>query len=93
MHPRLSLTAEFLSRRIDELRPLLLTSQPHPTRLGVQTIRLTGGEPGQTVSSGIAGFKWNPSGTLVFGANIRWNFTTAGLTAPLTPSVGLEYDF
>jgi len=93
VHPRLSLTAEVLSRRIDELRPLLLTSQPHPTRLGVQTIRLTGGEPGQTVSSGIAGFKWNPSGTLVFGANIRWNFTTAGLTAPLTPSVGLEYDF
>ena len=93
VHPRLSLTAEVLSRRIDELRPLLLTSQPHPTRLGVQTIRLTGGEPGQTVSSGIAGFKWNPSGTLVFGANVRWNFTTAGLTAPLTPSVGLEYDF
>ena len=88
MHPRLSLTAEFLSRHIDELRPLLLTSQPHPTRLGVQTIRLTGGEPGQTVASGVAGFKWNPSGTLVFGANVRWNFTTAGLTAPLTPSLG-----
>lgn len=93
VHPRLSLTAEFLSRHIDELRPLLLTSQPHPTRLGVQTIRLTGGEPGQTVASGVAGFKWNPSGTLVFGANVRWNFTTAGLTAPLTPSLALEYDF
>jgi hypothetical protein len=93
VHPRLSATAEVLSRRIDELRPLLLTSQPHPTRLGVQTIRLTGGEPGQTVASGVAGFKWNPSGTLVFGANVRWNFTTAGLTAPLTPSLGLEYDF
>jgi hypothetical protein len=93
MHPRLSVTAEVLSRRIDELRPLLLTSQPHPTRLGVQTIRVTGGEPGQTVASGVAGFKWNPSGTLVFAANVRWNFTTAGLTAPLTPSVGLEYDF
>ena len=93
VHPRLSLTAEFLSRHIDELRPLLLTSQPHPTRLGVQTIRLTGGEPGQTVAAGVAGFKWNPSGTLVLGANVRWNFTTAGLTAPLTPSVGIEYDF
>jgi hypothetical protein len=92
-HPRLSLTAEVLSRRIDELRPLLLTAQPHPSRAGVQTIRLTGGEPGQTVGSGVFGFKWNPSGTVVFGANVRWNFTTAGLTAPLTPSVGLEYDF
>ena len=93
VHPRLSLTAEFLSRHIDELRPLLLTSQPHPTRLGVQTIRLTGGEPGETVASGVAGFKWNPSGTLVLGAHVRWNFTTAGLTAPLTPSLALEYDF
>ena len=93
MHPRLSLIAEFLSRHIDELRPLLPTSQPHPTRLGVQTIRLTGGEPGETVASGVAGFKWNPSGTLVLGAHVRWNFTTAGLTAPLTPSLALEYDF
>jgi hypothetical protein len=93
VHPRLSLTAEFFARHIDELRPLLLTSKPHPTRRGVQTIRLSGGDPGQTAASGVAGFKWNPSGTLVFGANVRWNLTTAGLTAPLTPSVGLEYDF
>jgi len=93
VHPRLSLTAEFLARRVDELRPLELTTQPHPKRIGVQTIRLTGGEPGQTVANGIAGFKWNPSGTLVLGANLRWNFTTAGLTAPLTPSIALEYGF
>ena len=25
--------------------------------------------------------------------HVLWNFTTAGLTAPLTPSVALEYDF
>lgn len=93
VHPRLSLTAEFLTRHIDELRPLLLTSQPHPTRIGVQTIRLTGGKPGQTVASGIAGLKWNPSGTLVLGANVRWNFTTTGLTAPLTPAVAVEWGF
>ena len=93
VHPRLSLTAEIVSRDIAELRPLVLTSQPHPKRIGVQTIRLTGGEPGQTVANGIAGFKWNLSGTLVLGANVRWNFTTAGLTAPLTPAVALEYGF
>ena len=93
VHPRLSLTGEFFSRHIDELRPLELSSRPHPTRVGVQTIRLTGGEPGRTVSDGIAGFKWNPAGTLVLGANVRWSFTTAGLTAPLTPSVALEYGF
>ena len=47
----------------------------------------------QTVAGGIAGFKWNPSGTLVIGANVRWNFTTAGLTAPITPTVAFEYGF
>ena len=93
VHPRLSLTAEFLSRHIDELRPLILTSRPHPTRLGVQTLRLTGGEPGQTVTGGIAGFKWNPTGTFVLGGNLRWSLSQTGLTAPLTPSVAVEYSF
>lgn len=93
VHPRLSLTAEFLARNIAELRPIQLSSQPHPDIPGVQTIRLTGGDPGRTVAGGIAGFKWNPGGTVVLGAHLRWNFTTAGLTAPVTPSVALEYGF
>lgn len=93
VHPRLSLTAELLGRRVDELRPLQLSTFPHPTIAGVQTIRLTGGEAGQLVAGGITGFKWNPAGTVVLGANIRWNFTTAGLTAPITPSVAFEYGF
>jgi hypothetical protein len=29
----------------------------------------------------------------VIGAHVRWNFTTAGLTAPITPSLALEYGF
>jgi hypothetical protein len=93
VHPRLSLTTEFLGRHISELRPLELSSRPHPTIVGVETIRLTGGEPGQLVSVGIAGFKWNPGGTVVVGANIRWNFTTVGLTAPITPALAVEYGF
>jgi hypothetical protein len=96
VHPRLSLTGEFLARRIDELRPLVRVAQPHPTIDKVQTIRLgTEGEEasGGTVAAGITGFKWNPTSTLVIGAHIRWAFTTSGLTAPLTPSVGVEYGF
>jgi hypothetical protein len=30
---------------------------------------------------------------VVIGASVRWSFTNAGLTAPLTPSVSLEYGF
>jgi hypothetical protein len=93
VHPRLSLTAEFLARNIAELRPMTLSSQPHPTFAGAQTIRLVGGEPGRTVAGGIAGFKWNPAATFVIGANVRWNLSTAGLTAPLTPSIAFEYGF
>jgi hypothetical protein len=95
VHPRLSLTAEFLTRRIDELRALVRTTQPHP-RIGgkAQTIRLGVDEnAGGTVAAGITGFKWNPSGTVVIGANVRWGFTTSGLTAPITPTVAFEYGF
>lgn len=95
VHPRLSLTAELLTRRIDELRPLVQSSRPHPTSVGVQTIRLITDENagGGTVTAGISGFKWNPTGTLVIGANVRWGFTTAGLTAPITPTLAFEYGF
>jgi hypothetical protein len=94
VHPRLSLTGELLTRRIAELRPLVRFAQPRPDPTGVETIRLGVDETaGGTVASGIAGFKWNPTGTLVVGAHLRWGFTTAGLTAPLTPAVSVEYGF
>ncbi len=95
VHPRLSLTGELLARRIDELRPLIRSFQPHPTSAGVRTIRLTTDESaaGSTVAAGITGFKWNPTGTVVIGANVRWGFTTAGLTTPITPTVAFEYGF
>jgi len=94
VHPRLSLTGEFLARRVDELRPLVRFAAPHPTIAGVQTIRLGVDETeGSTVAAGITGFKWNPTGTLVIGAHIRWAFTSTGLTAPITPAVGVEYGF
>ena len=94
-HRRLSLTAEFVARRIAELRPVVLEARPHP-RLSdpaVETLRLIGGEPGRMVAGAVTGLKWNPGGTVVVGAHVRWNFTSAGLTAPITPAVGLEYGF
>ena len=93
VHPRVSLTAEVLARHVAELRPVELSSRPHPTVADVETLRLIGGDPGRLIAGGVTGLKWNPTGTMVIGANLRWNFTTAGLTAPLTPSVTLEYGF
>jgi len=93
VHPRLSLTAEALARNISELRPIELSARPHPTAVGVETIRLIGGDPGQLIAGAVTGFKWNPGGTVVIGAHLRWALRTAGLTAPLTPSLSVEYGF
>jgi hypothetical protein len=93
LHPRLSLTAEFLARHISELRAIEWSTQRRPDIDDVQTIRLMGGDPGLMIAGGITGFKWNPGGTVVIGAHVRWSATTAGLTAPITPSVAFEYGF
>lgn len=93
VHPRLSIVGEVLARHLDELRPMELSSRPHPTIADLQIIRLVGGEPGRLIAGGVTGLKWNPGGTVVVAASLRWNFTDAGLTAPLTPSVAVEYGF
>ena len=91
--PQLTLTGELSARRVSELGSVAMTSAPHPESVGVQTWRLTSGETGRTIATGIAGFKWNPGGTLVLAAHLRWNLIATGLTAPVTPSLGLEYAF
>jgi hypothetical protein len=91
--PQVTLTGELSGRYLTELRSVSLTAAPHPSYEGVQTWRLTGGDPGRRIATAIAGFKWNPGGTFVLAAHLRWNLTPTGLTAPLTPSLGLEYAF
>jgi outer membrane putative beta-barrel porin/alpha-amylase len=91
--PQVTLTGELAGRYLSELRSVVLTAAPHPSYEGVDTWRLTGGDPGRTIANAIAGFKWNPTGTFVVAAHLRWSLTSAGLTAPLTPSIGMEYAF
>jgi hypothetical protein len=91
--PQVTMTGEVSARYLSELRSVSLSSAPHPTSVGVDTLRLTGGEAGRTIATGIAGFKWNPGGTVVFAAHLRWNITATGLTSALTPAIGLEYAF
>jgi hypothetical protein len=91
--PRVTLSGEVLTRRISQLSRIGLSALPHPTIDGVETTRLVGGEAGRMIAGGAAGVKWNTGGTLVIAGYVRWSFTNAGLTAPITPSVGLEYSF
>jgi hypothetical protein len=91
--PRFTLSGEVLFRRIAELADLALVSEPHPTIVGVETGRLLAGERGAWVGNAVAGFKWNPGGSVVVGGHLAFPLVRRGLTAPVTPTLTFEYAF
>jgi hypothetical protein len=93
LSPRVTLAGEVLGRRVPDLRDITLSAQPHPTSLGVDTLRLVPGPSGTTLMNAVAGIKWNVGGTLVLGGQLAWPLTSRGLTASMTPTLGLEYAF
>jgi hypothetical protein len=93
VQPRVTVSAEFFGRHVSELRDILLSAVPHPTILGVDTLRLAAGASGTTLMTALAGIKWNVTGTLVLGGHIAWPLAERGLTAPITPTIALEYAF
>jgi hypothetical protein len=88
---RLSLVGELLGRYIDSSGHLLSTIAPHPLLTGVDTIRLTGDSSNLQMLTAVPGFKWNVSATWVLAGNVTIPLTSGGLTAPITPFVGLDY--
>jgi len=90
---RVTVTGEMLVRRVTELRNTELVSAPHPTIVGVDTLRLSTTGSGLTLANAVAGVKWNISGTLVLGGHVAFPLVSRGLTAPPTPTVALEYRF
>lgn len=93
VRPRVTLSAEVLVRRVAELSSIALTASAHPTIGGVDTFRLTAGDSGTTLATAVAGAKWNVRDTLVIGGHVSFPLVRRGLTAPLTPTVALEYSF
>lgn len=93
VQPRVTLSGEVLVRRLGALTPIALTASPHPTIGGVDTYRLGLGESGTTLVTGVVGAKWNVSDTLVLGGHVSIPLVRRGLTAPLAPTVALEYSF
>jgi hypothetical protein len=93
VQPRVTLSGELLVRRVSELADLQLVAAPNPTIAGVNTFRLTPGATGTTLANAIAGFKWNVQGTFVLGGHVAFPLVRHGLTAPITPTVALEYSF
>ena len=93
VRPTVTLSGEVLVRRVAELSRIGLTASPHPTIDGVDTFRLSAGEPGMTLATAVAGAKWNVTGTFVLGGHVTFPLVRRGLTAPLTPTLTLEYAF
>jgi len=88
---KVSIGAELLGRWIDSSGHLVTTTAPHPLLSGVDTLRLAGDASSLQMLSAVPGLKWNLSDTWVLAANVSVPLTSGGLTAPITPFIGLDY--
>lgn len=93
VHPRATVSGEVLTRHVSALHDITLVTAPRPFIDGVDTLRLTAGSTATTLTAAVAGLKWNVTGTLVLGGHVSFALAKRGLTAPLTPTIGLEYAF
>lgn len=91
--PKVTLAGELLIRRLSDVRQIVAVSASHPTSAGVMTDRLSPGLAVATLSNAVTGVKWNPSGTFVLTGEVLWRIGKAGLTAPFTPTISLDYLF
>jgi hypothetical protein len=90
---RLTLIGEVAGRRLSSAGRLTETTEPHPTLVGVDTIRLTSVEGATGRVVGLIGFKWNIAATLLLSANVMRPLTSAGLNARWMSTFALDYSF
>ncbi len=91
--PRLTVGGEIFGRRLLDIGRIVQVAFPNPTLLGVDTYRLlpAGGATMPVLAA--AGVKWNIATTWVLDAHVLLPVSRAGLTASVTPVVGLERSF
>ena len=89
----LTLTGEMVGRWIDSPGGIVPISIASPTLIGVDTIRLVPDTSTLNTITIVPGVKWNLTGTWVLAGSVAVPLTRAGLTAPFTPFVGLDYAF
>ena len=90
---RFTVVSEFLGRWIEGLGRIGQVTAPHPTSVGVNTIRLLPAATGTMTGMAVAGFKWNVGDRWLVNANILLPLTDEGLRARAVPAVALEYSF
>lgn len=89
----LTLAAELFGRRLNDVGRVRQAVAPHPQIQGVQTVRLVQEEGALTQTLAAFGFKWNAGNAWMVSGTVLLPVNQAGLTAPLMPSLSLEYNF
>jgi hypothetical protein len=89
--PRLTITGEVVGRLMDTPGRIIEAPASHPRLPGVETLRLVPASSTLSIVTLAPGFKWNLADTWVLVGNLTVPLTSGGLTAPLTPFVGLDY--
>jgi len=90
---RATMTTELLGRWIDSPGGIVPVSSDTPNLIGVKAIRLLPDSSTLNMITLVPGVKWNVSDTWVLAGSVSIPLTTAGLTSPFTPFIGLDYAF
>lgn len=91
--PRVTLSAEYIGRRVASGNELVDVVAPHPTLVGVETIRLSA-QPFVLNQGSIAGgVRWNPYGRWLVSGNVLHPLTSSGLTARWVASLTIDFSF
>ena len=90
---RFTLVGDFLGRWVEGLGRIGQVTAPHPSSVGVDTIRLLPTTTGVTTGMAVAGFKWNVADRWLLNANVLLPLTDRGLRARIVPAVALDYSF
>jgi hypothetical protein len=88
--PRLTIIGELSGLRLNGLGGVTETTQPHPTLIGVDTIRLSGVEETTHRVLAVAGLKWNVADTWLVTASVRRPLTSAGLNTGWVPTITID---
>jgi len=89
--PRVSVSSEVVGRWLDGVGGIVPVAAPHPTLIGVETIRLEGDNSRLHMMTVIPGIKWNVADTWVVVANVAVPITSDGLRPAVTPFIGIDY--
>jgi hypothetical protein len=89
--PRLTLVGELLGRRLSDVGRVSEALAPHPSFVGVDTIRLVTIGTSTHNASALAGAKWNLTGTWLVSGSVSWPLLDRGLRSGTVAQIGVDY--